>query len=144
MPTIGSICTVADNVEAEFSLGAFNRPVCFSHNRSIAFCIEFEVVDQRFHGRVDFSTGWGSNLSICGAIRSLGQSVHRLSNKLTTLLHLGNSDKESVVNVTALANRNRKIKVFVTAVGITLSQIPSNSTSSGDRTATTQVQGLLT
>ena len=49
VPAVGPVRAIADDIESEFALRAFDARVGLASRDMIAFRIELKVVDERFH-----------------------------------------------------------------------------------------------
>src|SRR5690606_33338760 len=114
--------------DAELALGRLDGRINLAGRHVIAFRVELEMVDERFHRTLHGSTLWRNDLAVLvrnGSDAVLAeQTLHALPHDLGRLAHLLHADQIAVIAVAVLADRNIEIHLRVALVGLALAQVP--------------------
>jgi len=102
---IGLVRAVGDQIDAELALGGFHRRIDLPGRHAKAFCVEFEVMDQRFHRALHLAAARGEDLVVLHRDRTLpiwsAELRDALSHDAHRLTHLFHADQIAVVTVAA-------------------------------------------
>src|SRR6266404_3109667 len=144
---VGLIGAVGDQIDAELSLRRLNRGVNLAGRNVEALGVKLEMVDQRFHRTLHFTTARRENLVILHRDGPLAIGHAKLRNALLHdahgLAHLFHPNAVTVVAVAVFADRNVEIHLGIAFVGLRLTEIPSSARATHHHAGETPFPGLL-
>ena len=125
---IGLVRAVGDQIDAELAFGGFHRRIDLPGRHAKAFCVEFEVMDQRFHRALHLAAARGEDLVVLHRDRTLpiwsAELRDALSHDAHRLAHFFPADQIAVVTVAVLADRNIEVHFGIAFIGLRLAQVP--------------------
>src|SRR5690606_28519495 len=110
---------------------------------AIAFGVELEVVDQRFHRALHLAARGRHHLAIVGRYGATRHLLDALADDPHALAHLFHAADVTVETVAVPADRNVEIVLFVTVIGLRLAQIPGDAGAAQHHAREAPVQRVL-
>src|SRR5690606_15949937 len=121
---VGAVC---HQIDAELALRGLHRGVDLAFRHAIAFGVELEVVDQRFHRALHLAARGWHHLAVVGRYGATRHLLDALADDPHALAHLFHAADVTVETVAVPADRNVEIVLFVTVIGLRLAQIPGDA-----------------
>ena len=131
LAAVGLVGAVGDQIDAELALRRLDGGVNLAGRHVVAFGVELEVVDQRFHRALHRAALRRHDLAVDdwtpGRLVLAEQPVDALAHDLGRLAHLFHADQVAVVAVAVLADRNVEFHLGIAFVGLRLAQVPGRA-----------------
>ena len=147
-PDLGAVRfvrTVGHEVHAEFTLGGLNGGVNLALRHVKPFGVEFEVMDQRFHGGLHLGPGRRGNLALrlnrfafdeFHLLKALAHDLHALS-------HLHHPAQIPVVAIAMGSDGNLEIHLVVAFIRLRPAQIPRQPRAAHHHAGEAEIEAFL-
>src|SRR6185437_9943820 len=137
---------VGDEIDAELALRRLDRRVNLAGRHVIAFGVELEVMDERFHRALHLAARGRHDLVVVDRHASLpfrrAQLLDALLHDLRRLAHLLHADEIAVVAVAVLADRDVEIHFGIAFVRLRLAQVPGRARAAHHHAGEAPVPGV--
>ena len=118
MKPVRCASSVADQVESKFTVSAFHCKINFTRGNIYFSHHNFKMVDQGFHFTVYIFFRWQVNIGDIHMEIACRKIFQRIFDQFQALPQLFLPHAEAVVCITLCANRDCKIKIVISAIGI--------------------------
>src|SRR5580765_1157378 len=130
---VGPAAAVADDVEAQFAVAAFDREVSFTGGNMDPFHDDLEMMHQPFDAAVNFFFLRQDEARVFDPYRPHRQVRQCLLDDLHALLDLTDAAKEPVVVITPTAHRHLEIEPVINQIGKSLAYVVIDASGTQDR-----------